>query len=97
MFTVSVEVKPALPQDVGTLPPEQSPAASDVILVVAVLAVVMVCLCALVLIYRRRKRPSLGSGACSYLKYSFVEVAILYSFKVEEKHGDDLVKIGSEN
>jgi len=97
MFTVSVKVEPALPQDVGTLPPERSPAASDAILVVVVLAVVIVFLCALVLICRRRRRPIVGSGACSCLKYNFVEVANLYYFKAEEKHSDDLVKIGSEN
>jgi len=98
MFNVSVTVPPVLPPDVGTLPPERSPAASDAILVVVVLAVVMVCVCVLVLIYRRRRRrPSLDSGACSCLKYNFVEVANLYYFKVEEKHSDDLVKISSEN
>jgi hypothetical protein len=97
MFTVSVKVEPALPQDIGTLPAEQSPAASDAILVVVVLAIVMVCLCALVLIYRRRRRRSLDSGACSCLKYNIVEVANLYYYKVEEKHSDDLVKTGSEN
>jgi hypothetical protein len=97
MFTVSVKVEPALPPDIGTLPPERLPAASDAILVVAVLAFVLVCLFALVLIYRKRKRRTLDSGACSCLKYNFVEVANLYYFKVEEKHSDDLVKIGSEN
>jgi heme/copper-type cytochrome/quinol oxidase subunit 2 len=97
MFTVSVKVEPVLPQDAGTLPPERSAAASDATLVVVVLAVVMVCLCAFVLIYRRRRRSNLGSGAFSYLKYNFVAVANLYSFKVDEMHSDDLVKIGSEN
>lgn len=96
MFTVSVEVQPALPPDVGTLPLEPSPAASDAILVAVVLAIVMVCLCALVLICRRWRRPILESGACSCLKYNFVEVENLYYFKVEEKHHDDLVKISSE-
>jgi beta-lactamase regulating signal transducer with metallopeptidase domain len=97
MFTVSVEVEPALPPDIGTLSPERSPAASDAILVVVVLAVVLVCIFAFVLIYRRRKRRTLDSGACSCLKYNFVEVANLYYFKVEEKHSDDVVKIGLEN
>jgi hypothetical protein len=95
MFAVSVEV-PALQPVTETSPAEQSPAASDAILVVVVLAVVMVCLCALVLICRRR-RQSLVSGACSRLKYNIVEGANLYYFKVEEKRSDDLVKIGSEN
>jgi len=97
MFTVSVQVKPALPPDIGTLPPERSPAASDAILVVVVLAVVMVCLFALVLINKRRQRRTSDPGACSCLKYNYVEVANLYYFKVEEKHSDDLVKISSEN
>jgi beta-lactamase regulating signal transducer with metallopeptidase domain len=97
MFTVSVKVEPALPPPTATLSPERSQAASDAILVVVVLAVVMVCLFALVLIYRRRKRRTLNSGACSCLKFNFVEVANLYYFKVEEKHSDDLVKTGSEN
>jgi hypothetical protein len=91
MFTVSVSVEPALPEVDGTLPPERSAAASDAILVVVVLAIVVVCLCALVLIYRRGRRQSLDSGACSCLKYNFVEVENLY-FKVEEKHSDDLMK-----
>ena len=97
MFTVSVKAEPTLPEVVGTLPPERSPAASDAILVVVVLAVVMVCFYALVLIYRRRRRRSLDSGACSCLKNNIVEVANSYYFKVEEKHSDDLVKISSEN
>lgn len=97
-FTVSVPVEPALPQVDGTLPSEQSPAASNTVLVVVVLAAVMVCLSALVMIYRRRRRRrSLDSGACSCLKYNFVEIANLYYFKVEEQHSDDLVKRGSEN
>jgi hypothetical protein len=37
------------------------------------------------------------TGACSCLKYNFVEVANLYYFKVEEKRGDDLMKISSES
>lgn len=44
MFTVSVEIKPALIQHVGTLPPEPSAAAFHTIAVGVVLAVVMVCL-----------------------------------------------------
>jgi hypothetical protein len=95
MFTVSVKVDPALPQG-GTLPVERSPAASDAILVVIVLVIVMVCLSALVFICRRRRRrQSIDPGACYFLKCNFVGVANLYYFKVEEKHSDDLVKIGS--
>jgi hypothetical protein len=97
MFTVPVRVDPALPQDPETLTPSSSPAAFNAIMAAVVLAIALVCLCVLVLFCRRRRRQSADSGACSCLKYNLVEVANLYYYKIEEKHNDDLVKIGSEN
>jgi hypothetical protein len=94
MFTLPVKVEPTSPPEAE---PPPSPAAFDAILVAVVLAIVLMCVCLLVFFCRRRRRRSLDSGACSCLKYNLVEVANLYYCKIEEKQGDDLVKIGSEN